>query len=91
MRKLWDKIVAWLQGITADKRMHFWAGFAIAAFFCIALGMSFWCFVPAFFAGIIKEFFDDWTTGQMDWKDFFATCIGGALPALFKVQNLLIF
>ena len=41
MRKIWDKIVAWVLSIPADKRLHFVCGLIIAAFFAIALGMKF--------------------------------------------------
>ena len=30
MRKIWDKIVAWLQSIPSDKKYHFAAGFGIS-------------------------------------------------------------
>lgn len=88
MRKIWDKIVAWIQGIPADKKMHFVAGAFIAAFFGLALGMKV-VIVPAVFAGFIKEFFDMWTTDQkFDWWDFLATCLGGLLMQIFVLLNI---
>ena len=78
MRKIWDKIVAWFLSIPTDKRLHFVAGFIIASFFAISLGMTF-CFWPVIFFAFGKEFFDAWTGGEFDWKDFVATLCGGAL------------
>ena len=82
MRKIWDKIVEWIQSIPADKKMHFVAGFIIAAFFALALGMRV-AVVPAIAAAFIKEFFDQWTTGKWEWWDFGATCLGGLLVQVF--------
>ena len=87
IRKIWDAIVNWLLALPSDKKWHFAAGALIATFFCIALGMKA-CIVPAIFAGFIKEFFDLWTTDNFDWKDFAATCLGGAVPQLFVLLNL---
>ena len=87
MRKIWDKIVAWILAIPADKKLHFVAGFIIAAFFDLALGMKA-IIVPAVFAGFIKEFFDLWTTNKWEWWDFAATCFGGLLAQLFVVLNM---
>lgn len=87
MRKIWDKIVAWILAIPADKKLHFVAGFIIAAFFGLALGMKA-IIVPAVFAGFIKEFFDLWTTKKWEWWDFAATCFGGLLAQLFVVLNM---
>ena len=90
MRKIWDKIVQWLLHLPADKRLHFVAGFVIAAFFGLALGMD-WVIVPAVFAAFIKEFFDQWTspTGEgWDWLDFLATILGGVLAQLFVLIGI---
>jgi hypothetical protein len=87
MRKIWDKIVAWILAIPTDKKLHFVAGFIIAAFFGLALGMKA-IIVPALFAGFIKEFFDLWTTQKWEWWDFAATCFGGLLAQLFVVLNM---
>ena len=87
MRKIWDKIVAWILGIPTDKKLHFVAGFIIAAFFGLALGMKA-VIVPAIFAGFIKEFFDQWTTDQWEWWDFAATCLGGLLAQSFVLLNM---
>ena len=89
MRKIWDKIVAWIQSIPSDKKYHFVAGFMIAAFFCIALGMKA-CIVPAILAGFIKEFFDQWTGEGDSWDrlDFAATCLGGLLTQVFVLLNM---
>ena len=90
MRKIWDKIVSWLQAIPSDKKYHFAAGFTIAAFCAIALRISL-AVVPAIFAGAFKEFFDKWTTGEWDWKDFAATCLGGILISIFQLIGFFIF
>jgi len=84
IRKIWDKIVAFFCSIPFDKWLHFIAGLVIAAFFCISLGMK-WAIVPVIFAAFIKEFFDKWTTGIWEWKDFLATIIGGVVIQLFVV------
>lgn len=90
MRKIWDKIVAWILAIPADKKLHFVAGFIVASFFGLALGMKA-VIVPAIFAGFAKEFFDAWTSPDgegWDWLDLLATCVGGFLAQLFVVLNL---
>lgn len=84
MRKIWDKIVALISKVPYDKLLHFIAGLVIAAFFCITLGMKV-CIVPAIAAGIIKEFFDGWTSEQMDWWDFVATVSGGLVIQVFAI------
>lgn len=87
MRKIWDKIVGWIQHIPTDKKYHFVAGFIISAFFAISLGMKA-CVVPAIFAGFFKEFFDNWTGGPFDWKDLLATVLGGLLCQAFVALGL---
>lgn len=90
MRNFWDKIRrffnsawAWLIGalgsVRRDLLYHFIAGLLIAAVFGISLGMGVWAFVPALFAGFIKEFIDQWVGGSFDWKDLLATVLGGAI------------
>ena len=96
MRKIWNKIVEWILSIPADKRMHFMAGFIIAAFFAIFFGpelsiLGKWCIVPAFVAGVAKECYDHWTTNIIEWKDLLATTLGGVLPQLFVLLHLWIF
>lgn len=88
MRKIWDKFVAWVLSIPADKRLHFVCGLIIAAFFAIALGMKF-CFWPVIFVAFGKEFFDMWTGGQkFDVWDFAATLLGALVPQLFVLLNM---
>ena len=88
MRKIWDKIVAWILSVPADKRLHFVCGIIIAAFFAIALGMKF-CFWPVIFVAFGKEFFDIWTGGQkFDVWDFVATLLGALVPQLFVLLNM---
>ena len=84
MRKIWDKIVALISKVPYDKLLHFIAGLVIAAFFCITLGMKV-CIVPALAAGFIKEFFDKWTSDQVDWWDFVATVAGGLVIQIFAI------
>lgn len=90
MRKIWDKIVAFILSIPADKRLHFVCGIIAAAFFAIALGMRF-CFWPVIFVAFAKEFFDMWTGGELDWKDFGATLLGAIVPQIFVLLNMLWF
>ena len=87
MRKIGDKIVAWILGIPQDKRLHFVAGFVVATFFGLALGMKF-NFWPVLFFAFGKEFFDRWTGGEWDWWDFLATCLGGLLAQSFVLLNV---
>ena len=87
MRKIWDKFVAWLLSIPADKRLHFAGGLIIAAFFAIALGMKF-CIWPVIFFAFGKEFFDQWTGGKFDWLDLAATMAGTILPQVFVLCRL---
>lgn len=44
MRQIWNKIVAWMLSIPANKRLHFVCGLIIAAFFAIqeAWHREFW-------------------------------------------------
>ena len=90
MSKIWEKIRqffnsarAWfigvLESVRRDLLYHFIAGLLIAAFFGISLGMGVRAFIPAFFAGFIKEFFDRFAGGVFDWKDLLATVLGGAM------------
>ena len=82
MKKIWNKIVAFFNALTADKYLHFIAGLVIAAFFNIALGMEV-CIVPVIVAGFIKEFIDEWRYNGADIADFAATAAGGAVIQLF--------
>ena len=87
IRKIWDAIVSFINRVPHDKLRHFAAGVIIAAFFAISLGMKF-CFWPVIFFAFGKEFFDKWTTGEWDWWDFGATCIGGLVPQIFVLLNM---
>lgn len=82
MRKIFNKIVAFFNALTADKYLHFIAGLIVAAFFNIALGMEV-CIAPVIVAGFIKEFIDEWRYGGADIADFAATVAGGAVIQLF--------
>ena len=84
MRKIWNKIVAFISKVPYDKWLHFICGLIIAAFFNIVLGMKV-CIVPAIFLGFCKEFFDKWTSDQWDWWDFVATVSGGLVIQLFAI------
>ena len=85
MRQIRNNIVAWVLSIPGDKRLHFFCGLIIAAFFAIALGMKF-CFWPVLFYAAGKEVFP---SGQkFDWKDFAATLLGAVVPQVFVLLNL---
>ena len=87
MRKIWDKIVKWILSIPQDKKMHFVMGYIIASFFGLALGME-WVIIPALFAGLIKEFFDKWTTDVFEVWDLVATILGGLLAQIFVLLHM---
>lgn len=84
MKKIYNKVIAWLNSIGTDKYLHFIAGLIIAALFNITLGMTA-CIVPVFFAAFIKEFVDGWRYGGADWRDAVATLAGGAVIQLLAV------
>jgi len=82
MRNIWNKIVQWILHLPADKRLHFVAGFIVAAFFGISIGWP-WVIVPAFIAGLLKEVYDIVTTKIWEWGDLLATTLGGLLCQIF--------
>lgn len=80
MKRIFDKIVGWLNGIGADKYKHFAVGTAVAVVVLLALV---W-FVPQWLAltasvvavsvaAVGKEQADE----QADIQDIVATCLGG--------------
>lgn len=86
IRKIWDAIVSLINKVPKDKLLHFIAGLLIGAFFALVLPTwAEWCFVPVLFTGVIKEFFDLWTTGEWDWWDFVATLSGGLIIWIFTL------
>ena len=88
LRKIWDAIVAFFDKIPHDRKLHAAAGFVIATFFGLALGMKF-CFWPVVFVAFAKELFDMWTTDQeYDEWDFFATLLGALVPQVFVILNM---
>lgn len=84
MKKIWNKIVAFFNALSADKYLHFIVGLIVAAFFNITLGMTA-CIVPVFFAAAIKEAIDSSGSGTSDWRDAVATLAGGAVIQLFAI------
>lgn len=91
MGKIYNKFVEWLCAIPFDKYLHYIAGLLIALFFGVSLGMGAAAFIPALFAGFIKEFVDEWKRVQAwDWWDFAATTFGGLSVTLAFVIKLLI-
>lgn len=88
MRKIWDKIVSWLLAIPRDKELHFLGGVIVAAFFAIVWGFPL-PILAAALAGLIKEAFDKYTTGVVEWSDFFYTCAGGLVIQAFALLALL--
>ena len=87
IRVLYDAAVAISNRIDYDKLWHVIAGLVIAAFFSVTLHMKA-CLVPVVAAAFIKEFFDLWTVGNFNWKDFAATLAGGTVVQLFQILAL---
>lgn len=91
MKKIFDKIVGWLNGIPADKYKHFALGAVIAAVVLLAMVWSVpqWLALTASVvavsaAAIGKELIDD----KADLRDLAATLGGGAvvwLPFLIAI------
>ena len=82
MKNIIDKIIGWLNGIGADKYMHFALGTVIATITVILLA----CFLPKWavtvgsvavvaMAALIKERIDE----KADNKDILATLLGGVV------------
>ena len=83
--------------IPLDKETHIFAGISIAMFFALLVN-PIGAFVITMFIGAFKEWvIDGWIKwGEFDAKDFYATCIGGAigvvLPTIaFFIKPFLIF
>ena len=88
LKKIWEKVVAWIDSIPADLKLHFSAGVICAAFFAIALGMKV-CFWPVIFVAFFKEFIDLWVNDSgFDAADFAATLVGALVPQAFALLNL---
>lgn len=80
MKRIFDKIVGWLNRIPADKYKHFAVGASLAAAVLLvgALILSKWAAVSTSMivvglAGAAKEIYDD----RADRSDIFATSLGG--------------
>lgn len=80
MKRIFDKIIGWLNGIGADKYKHFAVGTAVAAVVLLAVAL----FVPKWLAlaasivtvavaAVGKEHIDE----QVDIQDIVATFLGG--------------
>ena len=87
LRSLWDALVAIIHKIDYDMLLYLIAGLVTAAFFSIGLHMKA-CIVPAIAIGFVKEFFDLWTIGNWNWKEFAAVVAGGAIIQLFQIIGL---
>lgn len=87
MRKIWDKFVKWLLSIPRDKELHFVAGLIVAAFFSIVWGFPL-PILAAALAGLVKEAFDKYSTGLVEWSDFFYTLAGGLVIQIFALVAL---
>ena len=81
MKKIFNKIAAFFNALSADKYLHLIVGLIVAAFFNIALGMEV-CIAPVIVVGFVKEFIDEWRYGGADIADFAATVAGGAVIQL---------
>lgn len=80
MKRIFDKIVGWLNRISADKYKHFAVGAVLAAVVQLAgeLILPKWASLVASvaivaMAAIVKERFDE----QVDRSDIIATSLGG--------------
>lgn len=80
MKRAIEKIIGWLNRISADKYKHFAVGAVLAAAVLLAgaLALPKWAAVSTSMivvglAGAAKEIYDDRT----DRSDIFATCLGG--------------
>lgn len=91
MKRIFDKIVGWLNGIGADKYKHFAVGTAVAAIvlLAVALFVPKWLALTASVVAVIavavgKEKAD----AKADLRDIVATLCGGAvvwLPFLIAI------
>ena len=89
LRKIWDALVRLISKVPYDKYLHFIMGLLLTAAAYIFFGWKA-CIIPAVVAGLLKEAFDKWTTGQWDWWDFVATVCGGLIIQLFVVLALVL-
>lgn len=86
---IYDKIVAWILSIPADKRLHFVAGLIIASFLCITFHLP-WPVVLVFIVAVGKEVVSHLVKkSPPDWGDIAATVIGGAIVQAFDLLGRL--
>lgn len=84
IRKVWDWFVGCICEVPMDKWLHFIAGLIIAACCNICFDVLV-CIGPVIVAGLLKEVFDKYTTGKVDFYDVLATVFGGAVIQLFAL------
>lgn len=90
MKKIIDKIIQWLAHWPKDKVMHFALSFVIAIIagcFMKICGGDKWDITAAawfagFFAGVIKEVYDEYRHGDSDEKDWAADVVGTTLGTI---------
>lgn len=91
MRKLWNKIVAILEGIQQDKLLHFVAGMLIVAFFACVKAVAPFAFIFGMLAGVLKEWWDGKNGGSVERKDIIATWLGAVVMQMLVWLYLLIW
>lgn len=81
-----------LYNIPTDKYLHFIVGMLISIFtaFLIPTGM-YWCVLPAFIVGLLKEIYDKQDYGLFDNKDLCVTTAGGFVVNIFSILYILIY
>lgn len=87
MKKLWEKIVAYLYGIPVGRLLNFIGGLILAAIFAIPLCafIKVPCIVPVIFGGFIKEFIKLQVWNKFDWKNYLAICLGGLVIQILQI------
>lgn len=84
------KLLNFVASIPRDKLLHFIAGMLITALVAVVFAR----FAPlavtvAVLAGFAKEAYDEYSYGGWDWKDLFATVLGGVVMQVLIFLSLM--